>query len=213
MTDLVLDNIGLALRQSRRIGYANIQDDLDQAATEGLIQAAKKYDPSRGTFGNYSYLWIKQALQRELCRAQPVKMSDADFLANNKIHATISTLMGRNEETTNEAIALEGGLDERLVELLVKYRTPLSVDWLLTEGDPSDPTHIVEEVLVEDNHANLEVEELMEDLLDEQVVMMTWRMLGYKNVEIARLMGLGERYVSDHLQKATAQLKEEHGQA
>ena len=60
--------VSLCLRQQRRILHLGIDTmDLVQAGNLGLLQAAERFDPTRGyRFSTYGYWWINQAIQKHL---------------------------------------------------------------------------------------------------------------------------------------------------
>lgn len=60
--------VSLCLRQQRRILHLGIDTmDLVQAGNIGLLQAAERFDPTRGyRFSTYGYWWINQAIQKHL---------------------------------------------------------------------------------------------------------------------------------------------------
>lgn len=49
-------------------------EDRIQAATEGLIQAAKKYKPGKATFTTYAMYWIEQAIVRAIAVDRNIKI-------------------------------------------------------------------------------------------------------------------------------------------
>jgi RNA polymerase sigma factor (sigma-70 family) len=60
--------VSLCLRQQRRILHLGIDTmDLVQAGNLGLLQAAERFDPTRGyRFSTYGYWWINQSIQKHL---------------------------------------------------------------------------------------------------------------------------------------------------
>src|SRR3989338_5227122 len=43
--------------------------DLVMVGTEGLLKAISKYDEKKGRLSTYAMWWIKQSMQREICRS------------------------------------------------------------------------------------------------------------------------------------------------
>lgn len=65
---LVEDNIGLAFAVANQYvaRFPRLRDmrkDLEQEAFLGLVQAAKKYDESKGTFGTYAWYWASSRIR------------------------------------------------------------------------------------------------------------------------------------------------------
>lgn len=65
---LVLHNMPLVLSVAGRFRYSELDyDDLIQEGVLGLIKAAERYDPKRGTrFGTLAVWWIRQAIGRSI---------------------------------------------------------------------------------------------------------------------------------------------------
>ncbi len=66
---IVRCNLRLAVsyvtKRCQRLMRSHSQDDLIQAANEGIISAVEKFDPTRGyRFSTYAYWWIRQAVNR-----------------------------------------------------------------------------------------------------------------------------------------------------
>ena len=66
--DLVLHNLPLVLSIAGRFRYSNLgYDDLIQEGILGLIKAADRYNPERGTrFGTLAVWWIRQSIGRAI---------------------------------------------------------------------------------------------------------------------------------------------------
>lgn len=66
---LVAANLRLVAACAREVVRGAVTDDVLQEGAIGLIIAAQRYDPRRGTrFSTYAYPWIRQALQRSAGR-------------------------------------------------------------------------------------------------------------------------------------------------
>ena len=63
--ELILSNLGLVRYLANKYVKSSSLpiEDLIQEGSEGLIRAAKKFDPTRGTkFSTYATIWIRQAI-------------------------------------------------------------------------------------------------------------------------------------------------------
>lgn len=65
-TAMFSDNTGLVLHLAKRYqhaGHSLTIDDLVQEGSIGLLKAIDHFNPSRGNFGSYAALWIKQSIR------------------------------------------------------------------------------------------------------------------------------------------------------
>lgn len=73
---LILHNARLAASRSSRWSGRGVSDeDLEQEAMVGLIKAANKFDPSKGTrFSTHATPWIDNQLRRAVQKGQQVRL-------------------------------------------------------------------------------------------------------------------------------------------
>jgi RNA polymerase primary sigma factor len=133
--------VSLCLRQQRRILHLGIDTmDLVQAGNIGLLQAAERFDPTRGyRFSTYGYWWINQAIQKHLHdHAHLIRVpnqilelaSRARDLQNRSLEplnsARLAASLGESQRRVEQALAAQqhvqlisldqgtGGSEERL---------------------------------------------------------------------------------------------------
>jgi RNA polymerase primary sigma factor len=114
--------------------------DLINEGNLGLLHAARKFDPTRGTrFITYAVWWIRQAIMHALAAGGGVvrlPVKQAELLAKlRREFETIQQAKGTDPTLDELAQALEMSPAD-MADLLRAYRSPLSLDAPLTEeGD------------------------------------------------------------------------------
>ena len=128
--------VHMAMRATRRRSDAL---DLIQAASLGLMRAAQKFDPDRGTkFSSYAGWWVKAGMRIWKQRT----FSIVDLGAGRKYRDLLSKLyaitsMPGGEEMDREALAAATGATPADIDrVLATSRGDLSLDAPLDFGDP-----------------------------------------------------------------------------
>jgi RNA polymerase primary sigma factor len=106
---LVVSNLRLVVKIAHDFkGFGVPISDLIAEGNIGLLKAAGKYDPDRGTkFSSYSAIWIKQAIRLALAKlSRTVRIPVSSLSKISKIHnANIKLKELLNREPTDEEIA------------------------------------------------------------------------------------------------------------
>ena len=118
------------------------QRDLVSVGVEGLIRAARKFDPERGyRFSTYATWWIRQAMQRESRAGGLIRTPDNVGELAVRAKAVSGRLLGElGRQPTLEEVAAEigGGVTvERVREVLEAWSrtTPFSVNAMVRNAD------------------------------------------------------------------------------
>ncbi|WP_448377510.1 sigma-70 family RNA polymerase sigma factor [Fervidobacterium sp.] len=132
---LVEANLLLAAHFAQSLGGEGLSpEDLLQEANLGLMTAAWRFDPARGTrFSTYAYHWIRQALSRASANTgRAIRLPHHKVDALKRIRAARARLeqaLGRPPTHEEVARELGEGWTEKLVaELASLDETPLSLD-------------------------------------------------------------------------------------
>ena len=164
LDELVNRNLRLVVHWARRYSSSHLpMQDLIQEGNMGLMRAARKFDPRKGTrFSTYATWWIKQALARavydkaDLIRV-PVHM-------HQKMRQ-VRRLLGETEESSSavkETIEESGIVAYEEWDNARQVRRPISLDG---SGDPDDDGAIeVEDSDVVDPERKIYLDELRESI-------------------------------------------------
>ena len=139
---LIVSNLRYVVSVARRyLGYGLALPDLIHEGNLGLIQAAKRFDPSRGVkFITYAVWWIRQAITHALAQqggvvALPVRQLD-------KLRKVLETYRRHVQQTgaepSSDELAAELDLPVSEVETILHVYRHLSLDApIAEEGETS----------------------------------------------------------------------------
>jgi RNA polymerase primary sigma factor len=136
---LVLHNMPLVLSIAGRFRHSELDyDDLIQEGVFGLIKAAERYDPKRGTrFGTLAVWWIRQAIGRAVANTgRAVRLPvNRGWKVGQLRRIAAELAQERGDEPTLEAIAERAGLSpEAALNLMRDGQPTISLD-----APPDDP--------------------------------------------------------------------------
>lgn len=133
-------NIRLVMSIARRYTCKSLTfEDLIQEGIIGLLEAIKKFDPTRGNrFSTYATYWIRQAIVRAIEKQDRlIRLPVYGCDAVRRVERAKKDLLARlYRAPTIEELAKETGLSVRLVKNISLYgHDPLSLDVLVGESE------------------------------------------------------------------------------
>lgn len=145
---LILHNMPLVLSVAGRFRHSSLDyDDLIQEGVLGLIKAAERYDPKRGTrFGTLAVWWIRQAIGRAIANTgRTVRLPvNRGWKVSQLRRIAAELAQERGDEPPLEDIAQRAGVTpEAALELMRDGQPTMSLD--APPDDPDDRT-ILEQV-------------------------------------------------------------------
>ncbi|MBI2882064.1 MAG: sigma-70 family RNA polymerase sigma factor [Candidatus Tectomicrobia bacterium] len=148
--------------------------DLINEGNIGLIQAAKRFDPDKGVkFITYAVWWIRQSIMHALAEQSgtvrlPIKQAGKLYKIGEK-YQELKQAHGR-EPTTDELAKELDQTEEEIDSILRVYRSHLSLDAPITEGDDTSYLDLLESKdmpSVEESLVRASLHQIVEELLDE----------------------------------------------
>lgn len=126
---LIMHNLPLVVSVASRFRHSELTyDDLIQEGILGLLKAAEKYDPKRGTrFGTLAVWWIRQAIGRAVAntgRAVRLPVNRAWRLGQLRRAAALHT-QSTGEKPTVADMAQAVGVSSQMAEALLRDGQPL----------------------------------------------------------------------------------------
>ena len=176
--------------------------DLIHEGNIGLIEAAKRFDPSRNVrFISYAVWWIRQSVIHALSRNSrifniPQKMSDQISLMKKK-KAFLKASLGR--EPTRQEIAASMGLSEGSVDDLmmlegksVSLSDKMFDDGLEVENKISDELNPSVETQIIKASVEKQIREMLGELEEKETLVLKWR-FGLDDDRPMTLQEIGDR--------------------
>jgi RNA polymerase primary sigma factor len=139
---LVVSNQRLVISIARRYPHPGMDFlDLIQEGNLGLMRAADRFDATRGfRFGTYATWWVRQSIGRLLAEQSgavriPPHVQEALHKLNRLTRRQV--LQTGTEPSVDELAKSLGKTPERIKEILVAGRAPLSTDATIGDADDS----------------------------------------------------------------------------
>lgn len=135
--------------------------ELMQEGVVGLLRAARRYDPARGTpFWAYASWWVRQAMQQLVAEmTRPVALSDRPLRGVARIkEARAKHLQEHGREPSIAELASATGLERKQIESLIAIeRTPRGLDEPVSgeEGAGGTMQDLVADPVAEDQYQHV----------------------------------------------------------
>jgi RNA polymerase primary sigma factor len=183
---LIVSNLRYVVSVARRyLGYGLALPDLINEGNLGLIEAARRFDPSRGVkFITYAVWWIRQAITHALAEQGGVVALPVKQLENLRrvLEAHRRNMQRTGVEPTVDELAEELDLPPKQVETILHVYRHLSLDapigaesetsfldTLSSMERPSEEEAYMKETLVQ------EIQDLLSQLPEREQQVLRWR--------------------------------------
>lgn len=196
--------------------------DLISEGNVGLIQAARRFDPTKGVkFITYAVWWIRQAIMHALAEQSgtvrlPIKQAGVLYRIGETYQKLLQEL--ESEPTTDDLVKALGLPAEEIESVLRVYRTYLSLDSPIKDSE--DTSHLdlleaeqttgVDDRLLRSSLAK-EMEEILEELTPREQKILRLR-FGFEGEprtleEIGKIMSLSRERIRQIEKKAKMKLR------
>jgi RNA polymerase sigma-B factor len=213
--------LGMARHITRRFQGAADQDDLDQIARLGLLQAARRFDPRRNCpFGTFAYQTIAGQLLHYLRDRTPVlRVPRRWFDLRPRVTRLAADLVQvlEREPSVPELAERLGVSEEDVTGALgaQEFYRPASLDalWAGSDGDEYEPLAGqigVEDPFLEALELRVALQQLLTTLPERLRELIQLRYFqGLSQQEVGRRMGISQMHVSRLERRALAALRED----
>ncbi|MBI4388990.1 MAG: RNA polymerase sigma factor RpoD/SigA [Nitrospinae bacterium] len=196
--------------------------DLIEDGNIGLIQAAKRFDGARNVkFITYAVWWIRQAIMHSLAEQSgtvrlPIKQVGKLYKFGRKYKSLAQVL---EREPTQSEVAMDMGIQEEDLETIMRaYRTHVSLDTPLREGDDTpyidlleNPNYIPYDDQIIQTALHQHIDKILKDLTprEEQILRMRFGFHGESKTleEIGKEINLSRERVRQIEKRAKAKLR------
>lgn len=196
---------GLVTHYVRQYSGGSIIEDLKQSGYEGLIKAAKRYDPSRQIrFSTFASHYIMGEIRHEINREARFDRSEWIIRVQNKINNAIDELRQQNnqEPTLKEISEFVNIQEEGIVQAMLAGRVPLDeIDFARIRNIRYNSFQLpIEDKII--------VRQAMQKLseVQKQVVYLIFYK-DFNQTQVAERLGINQRRVSRILNRALTKLR------
>jgi RNA polymerase sigma factor for flagellar operon FliA len=210
-----LDLVDLIARQvAREIGRSAELDDLRSMGQQGLLEAARRFDESRGvTFRRFANYRVRGAMLDGVRKSAPLPRR-----AHARIRALEAALLvseGASEDAAAGTPALTDAraAEQKLTEHLADMATAMAVGLLATPaiGDEGEPSAVDNALSPEEAVAEAELKKLVIEALDdlpedERTLVRRHYLEGERFDQVAASLGLSKSWGSRLHTRAVARL-------
>lgn len=195
--------------------------DLINEGNIGLIQAAKRFDPSKGfKFITYAVWWIRQAIMHSLAEQSgtvrlPIKQAGILYKIGEKYQ---KIFQDQGKEATTEELSKELNIPQKQIELILRvYRTYLSLNAPIKDNEDTSYLELMESSNIPSIEDSLiksflsrEIEDLLKELPEREEKILRLR-FGFEDKpytleEIGKMMNLSRERIRQIEKRAKSRL-------